>query len=337
MSAIRLTLEDVRTLSQRALEAHGTAPENAASVAASIMRAEAEGIPSHGLLRLPAYCEHVACGKVDGRARPELRRPRPGAVHVDARTGFAHPAIDLGMTALPVAARANGIGALAIGNSYNCGVVGDHVERLAEDGLVALGFVNAPAAIAPWGGRKALFGTDPIAFAAPRAGGPPLVIDQSSSVVARGEIMMHARQGKAIPEGWGYDSEGRPTTDPNWALEGSLAAAGGYKGVSLALMVEILAAGLVGANFGFEASSFATNEGGPPRTGQTFIALDPGAFGDGFADRVRALADAILAQPGTRLPGARRAEWRLRTAREGILVPEPLHAEIMRRIDHARG
>lgn len=327
---VTMTLDEVEALSRAALERSGASEPNAESVARSIRAAEAAGIRSHGLARLATYCEHVRCGKVDGRALPGVERLAPAAWRADARTGFAHPAIEAGMAPLEQSARACGIAALAVINSYNCGVVGDHVERLAAQGFVGLAFVNTPRAIAPWGGKAALFGTNPIALAVPRRGQAPLVIDQSSSVVARGEIMLHEQQGKPIPEGWALDAEGRPTTDPAKALHGgSLVPAGGYKGVGIALLVEVMAAALTGANFSFAASSFANNDGGPPRTGQFFIALSATIFGgDTVEGRVEELVTRMLAEPGTRLPGAKRLAARERTAAAGVIVPAALHAKL---------
>ena len=328
--AVTLSLDEVESLARDALTANGTSAANALPVARSIRAAESAGIRSHGLARLATYCEHARCGKVDGQAVPSLARLAPASLRVDARTGFAHPAIELGHAPLVEVARANGIAGLAVTNSYNCGVVGDHVERLAEAGLVALGFVNSPPAIAPWGGKRALFGTNPIALAAPRRGRAPLVIDQSSSVIARGEIMLHDQQGKPIPEGWAIDRDGKPTTDAKAALQGgSLLPSGGYKGAGIALLVEIMAAGLTGSNFSYAASSFANSEGGPPRTGQFFIAIAPGIFGsDEFPDRLEELFTRMLAEPGTRLPGQTRLAARERTAAAGVSLPTSLHARL---------
>lgn len=326
---VTLSLEAVGDLTERVLTACGTETSNAQSVARSVIAAEADGIHSHGLARLPTYAEHVLCGKVDGDAMPILNRSRPGAVAVDAATGFAHPAIDLALPVLVDAARANGVAAMTVRNSYNCGVVGYHVERIADHGLLALGFVNGPAAIAPWGGAKGMFGTDPIAVACPRPGKPPLVIDQSSSVVAKSEIVVHAQRGEPIPEGWAMDADGQPTTDPDAALKGTMVPTGGRKGANLALLIELMAAGLGGGQFGYQASSFGGNEGGPPRTGQCFIAFDPASFGGAdFAERAEALFDAILDQPGTRLPGERRLGARERIERDGVTFAETLHAKL---------
>lgn len=329
---VALSLAEVERMTHAALLAAGTSEANAHPVAASVAAAEADGLHSHGLMRVPTYCDHVACGKVDGQAQPQLLLQRTGAISVDARTGFAHPAIDLGFEHLIPAAKLNGIAALAITNSYNCGVVGHHVERLAAEGFVALAYVNAPAAIAPWGGKKPFFGTNPIALAAPRRDGSPLVIDQSASVVARGEVMLHAQQDKAIPEGWAQDAEGRPTTDAKAALAGSMLPAGGYKGSNIALIVEVFAAALTGAQFSFNASSFADNRGGAPRTGQFFIAVEPGAFAGGaFTARMEVLIQAMCGEPSVELPGARRAAKRSQTAARGIAIKRSLYEDIIAR------
>ena len=325
---VHLTLADVAALTRRVLVASGTAERNAASVTASVVAAEADGIHSHGLARLPTYAEHVRCGKVDGRAAAVVTRPRPGAVAVDAACGFAHPAIDAALPDLVSAARGCGVAAMTVRNSYNCGVVGYHVERMASEGLLALAFVNGPAAIAPWGGRRGMFGTDPIAIAAPRAGGAPLVIDQSSSVIAKSEVMVHAQKGEPIPSGWAFDAQGEPTTDAAAALKGTMAPAGGRKGANLALLIELMAAGLSGANFGYQASSFGGNEGGPPGTGQCFLAFDTHAFHEGFDERAEALFAAILEQEGTRLPGERRLAARARTSSQGVTIARTLHEKL---------
>jgi (2R)-3-sulfolactate dehydrogenase (NADP+) len=328
--AVRLTLAQVETLTRNALRASGVEEPNLTPLVESVVAAEADGIHSHGLARLPTYCEHARCGKIDGRARPVLDRPRPGLVRVDARDGFAHPAIDLGLPELIEAARAQGIAALAVTNSYNCGVVGHHVERIARAGLVALGFVNAPASMAPAGGRVPVFGTNPIAIAVPRAGQDPLVLDQSASVVAKSEVAVHQQRGEPIPLGWALDRDGKPTTDAAAGLAGSMVPAGGYKGAGQALIVELMAAWLTGASLSIDASSFADNKGGSPRTGQCFIALDPGPLaGPDAAIRLARLFGAIETQDGARLPGTRRAAARVRTASEGVMIPAGLHARLL--------
>jgi (2R)-3-sulfolactate dehydrogenase (NADP+) len=323
-----ITLQEAERLAQRALERAGTAAGAAASVARALARAEADGLASHGLARVPAYCAQVQSGKVDGGAVPRLVPLGPAAARVDAGYGFAFPALDLAVAAAAERAETTGVGAVAIARSHHFGVAGHHVERLAERGLVGLIMGNSPGGIAPWGGRRALLGTNPIAFACPRQAAPPLVIDVSLAKVARGKVMLAAQQGAPIPEGWALDAEGRPTTDANAALAGTMLPLGGAKGAALALMVEILAAALTGSSFAAEASSFFDDQGPPPGVGQFLLALDPAPFSDNFLDRLAVLLGAIEAEPRARLPGARRLALRRKAETEGIAVPQPLLEQI---------
>ena len=324
-----LTLAAVQELVVRTLARCNTDPANARSVARALVAAEAEGQKGHGLSRVPSYAAQAKVGKVDGFAKPTLTWTRPGAAVIDAKNGFAYPALDAALAALPAATRQNGIAAAGVHHSHHCGVAGHPVEHLAKEGLVALLFANTPGAIAPWGGLKAVFGTNPIAFACPLPAQAPIVVDLSLSKVARGNILAAERMGEAIPEGWALDADGKPTTDPTAALAGTMLPLGDAKGTALALMVELLAAGLTGANFAAEASSFLDAKGGPPGTGQLLVAFDPAAFGGESAlARFGALAKAIEDQPGGRLPGARRLAAREKASKEGIVITDKLLADI---------
>jgi (2R)-3-sulfolactate dehydrogenase (NADP+) len=249
---------------------------------------------------------------------------------VDAENGFAFPAISLAIKEITSTCKKYGIAAASVSRSHHFGQAGRHVERLAEQGLIGLMFGNTPKAIPPWGGSKPLFGTNPIAFSAPRDNDAPMVIDMSLSKVARGKVMLANQQNEKIPEGWAIDAEGKPTTDPKKALAGAMLPIGDAKGSALALMVEILAAGLTGSNFGFEASSFLDAEGGSPGVGQLIIAIDPSFFaGDSFGERTETIVGAILEQPSTRLPGDKRLEKRkLREKSEKITISKELHEKI---------
>jgi (2R)-3-sulfolactate dehydrogenase (NADP+) len=322
-----LTLGQAESLVADALTRCRTRRDNAACVARALVAAEADGLKGHGLTRVPSYAAQAQTGKVDGLAVPAIERPRPGAAMIDAQNGFAYPALDAAVALLPELARAAGIACAAIRRSHHCGAAGHPVERLAEQGLVAMMFANTPAAIAPWGGATPVFGTNPIAFACPLPGRPPVVIDLALSKVARGNILAAKQKGERIPQGWALDAAGRPTTDPDAALAGTMLPVGDAKGTALALMVELLAAGLTGAKFAAEASSFLDAEGPPPGTGQLIIAFDPAAFG-GSLERFGALIAAIESQPGARLPGTRRLAARRKAAREGLLVSDALLREI---------
>lgn len=321
---------EIEALALETLEAAGARTESARPLARAIAAAEREGIASHGLMYLPIYAEHLRCGKVDGQAVPKVTCPRHGTVLVDAATGFAHAAIEAGFAELMPRARELGVAALAIHDSYNCGVLGYHTERLAAEGLVGLGFTNAPASIAPVGGNRPVIGTNPFSLAVPDGdGGAAILIDQSASVVARSEVMKHAREGRPIPEGWALDPDGQPTRDPELGIKGSMAPSGGYKGVGIGLLTEVMAAALTGAYLGIDAAPFSGTKGGPPRTGQFFLAIDPAATaGEAFADRITALADAVTEQPGARLPGQGRRAARKRHDRDGIQVSAALLEKI---------
>lgn len=330
-----VSMDELLALAHDALVAANTSPENAAIVAEALVAADAEGLSGHGVSRVPFYADQALSGKVDGRAIPVVRVTASGAVHVDARDGFAFPAIRAGLDrALELVGDAGTV-SVAITNSHHSGASGYHVEHVANRGCVALGFTNSPSAVAPWGGHKGTFGTNPIAFACPRKDHPPLVIDLSLSKVARGKIMVAAQKGESIPLGWALDAEGQPTTDANAAMAGTMVPIGEAKGAALAMMVEILTAALTGAHFAYEASSFFTAEGSPPRIGQFFIVIDPRVFaGAGFTARVEELIAEICAQEGTRLPGDRRLAQRAKSRNKGIVVTDSLYQDLVRRAGH---
>ena len=317
-----LSLSDIEDLAFRALTHAGTSPENARPLAVATAATEADGVASHGLAYIPIYCEHVQCGKVDGTATAQVSHPRPAFLSIDAGTGFAHSAIDAGFDRLIPLTREMGIAAMGVQNSYNCGVLGYHTGRLAREGLVGLGFTNAPASIAPSGGAKPVVGTNPFSIAVPGAAGEiAFLIDQSASTIAKSEVMKHAREGKPIPVGWALDADGNPTTDPETGLKGSMAPSGGYKGVGVALLVETMAAALSGGQLGIHASPFSGTKGGPPKTGQFFIAIDPSAGNqDLFATRITDLVQAVCVQDGAHLPGDGRRAAREKARRTGVAV-----------------
>ena len=330
---VRLTLTEVHALALAILRAHGVAEPHAQAIADTVTAAERDQCTSHGLFRIPGYIKSVRSGKVAIDAVPTVHELAPAVVQVNAHNGFAPLALNIGRPALIDKARQQGIAALAVINCYHFAALWPEVEALAEQDLVAFAFVNAMSYVAPAGGREPLYGTNPMAFAWPRADQPPLVFDQASSASARGEIMLHQRDGRSIPQGWAIDAQGRPTTDPSAALAGAQLTFGGYKGAAIALMVELLAGALIGDVFSFEASERDNKDGGPPVGGEFMIAIDPGRC---LAENAQAgqwahaetLFNKILAQEGTRLPSQRRYEARQRTPSEGITLPQTLYNEL---------
>ncbi len=329
---MQLSLDEAQRLATTVLVAHGVSEHNARMVAKALVAAERDGLASHGLSRVAYYADQAAAGKVDGRVDPQVTTNGAIAM-VDACHGFAYPAMEKGLEQGVELARQFGLAAVGITRSHHFGVAGHPVEALAEQGLVGIAMGNAPASIAPWGGKRPLYGTDPIAFAAPRADHAPLVIDLSVSRVARGKVMLAARTGESIPEGWALDVSGQPTTDPQAALAGSMLPMGEAKGAALALMVEILSAALTGANFGYQASSLFDAEGPPTDIGQCFLILDPDRFAgrEAFLERIEMLFSRMLEEPDVRLPGSRRLVAREKALNEGITVDDAIYQDLLKR------
>ena len=303
-----LSIAVLTALATDALARAGAGPEMAAATARALVAAEAQGLASHGLSRVAQYAGHLRCGRVNGEARPRVHQQKAAALLVDAQEGLAFPACALAVREAIRSAGEAGAAFAGVTNSHHFGAAAYHLEPVAEAGMVGLAFGNSPAAMPAWGGKRALFGTNPIAAVFPRRAGPPLVIDLSLSEVARGKLMVAAKQGKPIPLGWALDKDGNPTTDPKAGLEGMMLPAGGVKGAMLALVVELLCCALTGAAYGFEADSFFTDEGNRPRIGQAFLVIDPGALaGAGvFDERIETLVAAMLEDADVRLPGQRR-------------------------------
>ena len=322
------TIDDARAWTTRVFVAHGARESAARSVARALVDAEVDGLKGHGLSRIAPYTAMLKTGKIDGKAVPQLKPLKPGVIMIDAACGFAYPAIDLACDALPAMAKHNGIALAGITRSSHAGAVGHHVERLAAQGLVAMFFANTPEAIAPWGGKRGVFGTNPIGFAAPLPGRAPIVIDMAVSRVARAAIVGAKAKGERIPEGWALDVDGKPTTDPDAAMKGTMVPMGDAKGAALALMVEVLAAALVGSHLAIETTSFLDADGPPPETGQSLIVIDPDSLGHGsFGAAMTRMAAAIESQEGARLPGTRRLRLRERATQHGIDIPDAMLAK----------
>ncbi|MBC8024337.1 MAG: Ldh family oxidoreductase [Burkholderiales bacterium] len=330
MSLVTLAAKDLERIMASALQRSGATPSMAAATARALTVAELEGISSHGASRIPQYCAHLRNGRADGAAAPVVSRDSKAACVVDARQGLAFEACALAAREAVQRAREFGVAFVSVANSNHFGVAAFHLEPVVAAGLVGVAMGNSPAAMPAWGGKRPIFGTNPIAAGFPRRGAPPLMIDLSLSAVARGRIMVAARDGKPIPEGWAIDKEGRPTTDAKAALEGSMLPAGGVKGAMLALTVELLVCALSGSAFGFESDSFFTEEGRPTRIGQAILAIDPVSLAGSsvYFERIETLVAAMLDDEEVRLPGERRRINRERAEREGVSLPADLVTKI---------
>ncbi len=329
----RLTLQEAAGLVEQALSRHGASPSMAQATARFLVRAHAQGLASHGLTRVAQYATHLRNGRANGQARPRVVSQRGAALLVDAGQGLAFEACELAMQQAIEVCRTQGVCFAGVTNSHHCGVLVDHLRPAAAAGLVGLGLTNSPSAMPVAGGRHAVLGTNPVAAIFPRRAQDPLMIDLSLSEVARGKLMVAAQEGKPIPEGWALDAQGRPTRDPRAGLEGSMlpiGAATSHKGAMLALVVELLVTALIGAHFGFEASSFFVDEGNAPQLGQAFLLVDPGALAGSAAylDRIEVLVAEMMRDEGVRLPGARRLALERAAEVEGLEIPPALHAQL---------
>jgi delta1-piperideine-2-carboxylate reductase len=329
VTGVRIPYRELRERIRDALVANGFAPAVAEPIAGTMAACERDGTPSHGLLRLPGYVEAVRSGWADGKALPTIVSDSPSMRVVDAANGFTHLALAGSRADLERKAGESGVAILLIRSAHHFAALWPDIEDFAARGFVAMACVTSRARVTAWGGGKPVFGTNASAFACPRAKGPPLVWDQSASVMSQGEILLAAREGRAIADGVGVDAGGRPTTDPRAVLEGgALLPAGGVKGASIAFMVEVLASALGGAPFGFESP-----DGGslPSKCGEFVMVIDPRRAGADVASRVESLVGAIHAAGSSRLPGSRRHARRERASLEGIEVA-PSSLETLERL-----
>jgi (2R)-3-sulfolactate dehydrogenase (NADP+) len=321
----KLPISELTQLVVAALTRAGASRAMADATARSLVAAEMAGLGGHGLSRVQLYAQHVKAGRASGTAEPRIVHEKGAACLIDAQGGLAYLAMELATREAVRRARESGVAFCGVTRSHHCGAMDYHLAPLAEAGLIGIGFTNSPAAINAWGGTKPLFGTNPIAAVFPRKGHAPLIIDLSLTEVARGKIMVAAKEGKPIPEGWAFDAAGKPTTDAKAALTGSMAAIGGVKGVLLALMVELLCCALTGARFGFENDSFF-EPGEPASIGHALLAIDPGALAgsNAYEERMETLIAAVLEDDGVRLPGERRHTLVAAARADGVAVPDAL-------------
>jgi len=321
-----LSVAEVHDRALQALLAGGISQLQASAIATTVTAGERDGCFSHGLFRIPFYLGALKSDFVNAQAVPEVIDDADSSVvHVNGHSGFCPAALEAGFEPVMEKARARGIAALAIHDVHNIAALWPEVEFLAERGFVAFAFTGAKAFVAPAGGTKPLFGTNPMAFAWPREGQPPLVFDQASSVCARGEIQMMKNAGETLHEGMAIDAEGKPTTDPAAALQGAQLPFGGHKGSSIALMIELLAAALLGDRFSYESTELGKHKPGSPVGGEFLMVIDPShgvlpGKPSTHLQRAEELFAQILAQEGTRLPSQRRYKARQQSLDNGIFI-----------------
>ena len=312
MSTKDLSLDEIYSLAKNVMLANGCDTANAEALADIICRAERDGSHSHGLFRVPGYVKALRSGKVDGKAKPTIRHLTPAVIQVNGHGCFAPLAQAVGLPALTEATAKIGIAALSLVGVHHFAALWPETEYLADRGFVGIACTAYMPAVAPAGSNEALFGTNPLSFAWPRPGHNPVVYDMATASMAMGDVQIAARDGREVPLGTGLDANGQPTTDPAAIAKGVLLPFGGYKGSAIAMMVELLAAGMTGEQFSFEARDTDNKDGGPPRGGEMIIGMSPAIIaGDGWQDHVEGFVQKLSNIDGVRMPGARRHKNRM--------------------------
>lgn len=324
---VTLSPAEATDLARTALMRVGMIEGAAIALAGAIVAAEMAGKQPVGFAHLTDYLRSLVDGRIAGRAEPLLTSPVPAILKCDAMGGVAQHGFTLAHEELVTKAKALGIAIFAAHNSYTTGELGWYAARLAEEGLVAIAATNGPPMLAGAGGRQPVYCTNPLAFAAPLSNGRLLLIDQASSATAFVKIREAAARGERIPEDWALDQDGEPTSDPFAAMNGALLAFGGARGANIALMVEVLAAGLTGANWSLDAPDFQAGETSPG-IGLFVLALSPQLLADGFATRLAAQVERLSGQYGVYIPGLDRVARQRAAESAGIVLPRQLFDSI---------
>jgi (2R)-3-sulfolactate dehydrogenase (NADP+) len=282
------------------------------------------------LSRVALYCQHLREGRANGKVKPKVIKRKGATALIDARGGLAFPACALAVKESISRAKRSGVSFVGVTNSHHMGALAYHLAPIAQAGMVGMAFTISPSAINAWGGKRAFYGTNPVAAVFPRKDAEPIVVDLSLTEVTRGKIMVYAKEGKPIPLGWAVDKYGNPTTDAKSALTGSLNAIGGAKGAALALMVEVLCVALTGAAFSFENDSYF-EPGNKPRIGHAILAIDPAALAGSYEyfSRLELMIGTMLRDEGVRLPGVRRQKLMAAVRAHGIEVGDAQHRELL--------
>jgi len=333
MTTTELTLNEIFELARSALIKAGSSEEMADMVADTVMRAERDGSLSHGLFRVPGYVASLKSGKVNANADPKVETVRPVMIRCDGDNGYAPLVHARSLPTLISAAKEYGIAMLAIVRSHHFAALWPETEALAENGLAGFTCVNYMPMVAPYGATEKLYGSNPISFAWPRPGKPPVVFDMATAAMAMGDVQIAARDDHEVPLGTGLDKNGEMTTDPKKILEGMLLPFGGYKGSHISMMVELLAGPLLGETVSYETGRKDNGDGGPPPGGQFVLAMSP-EITSGAGDWARGAEEffqKLESYEDVRLPGARRHRNRQDTG------PRSVNSELVDKVRDLAG
>lgn len=329
----QLTLQDIKDLSLSVLQHAGYGGNHARAISDMLCTCQVDDCQSHGLFRLFMCEQTMKAGKIDGHVQPEIAETDTAIVRADARGGMSLLAFEQALPQLIEKTRKHGIAAMAINNCFHFSALWPEVERLSSAGLSGLAMVPSHSWVAPAGGTRGSLGTNPIAFSWPRAGKDPFTFDFATSGFARGEIELYKRASKPLPEGVAIDEDGKPTTDPQAALDGAMLTFGGYKGSALSIMIELMAGPLIDDMTSLESMEFAEGAGGAPYHGEIILAFDPQHFSGGRTQQNDARAERLFADiidQGARLPSQRRFAARARNQERGYVeIPQTLYDDLL--------
>lgn len=337
-SGILFTPEQLREFTVEVFKKVGASAEDAAVVTDSLIEANLRGVDTHGITRvLATYIKRIQKGLMDPKAKPVVVRERAGTALVDANNGIGQVAAKFCMDLAIKKAKQTGVAYVAVTNSNHYGAAAYWTMMALPHDMIGMSATNGPAAVAPWGGRKPMLSTNPISFALPAGEERPVVLDLATTTVARGRIVLYAKQNLPLEPGWAFDDRGVPTTDPHKALKGLLAPIGGYKGYGLSLVIDLLCGVMTGANYGAHFPGFLAEDfSRPTGVGSIFAAVDVEAFMDlplyksRMDSALREIKSSPLAEGATRIyiPGEIEAEMAEQRLKNGIPVPEPVVAEL---------
>nr|WP_298411164.1 Ldh family oxidoreductase [uncultured Halomonas sp.] len=327
-----LSEKEALNLSRKILLEKGFSEGFSRAISETVVAGQKDGCGSHGLYRILGCIKTLEAGGVVPDAEPRVEESAGSIVRINANGGFSQLSFSLGLPLLAEKARENGIALLAINHCVHFSALWIEVEQITQKGLVAIACNPTQAYVAPHGGNAPLLGTNPFAFGWPRPDKPPFIFDFATSQIARGDVELHEREGKPIPDGWGVDSKGQGCNDPRVVLqEGAQLTFGEHKGAAISMMIELIAGPLIGDLMSYESSQHDEGKGALPYHGELIIAIDP-AFtaGKNFEQhlaRAETLFGSIGSQ-GARLPSERRYKNREKSKKEGIEISEKLHLEL---------
>lgn len=331
MQDVLVNEKELRSLVSKKLTDAGLNDSDAEIVADVLVHADLRGVRSHGVIRTEHYVTRLTAGSLNKNPKFDFKKLRAGAGLLDADDGMGHPACMAAMDKACELAKDSGIAMVGVHNGSHCGALSYFMLRAVSQGMLGIGVTHTDKCVAPFGGSKAFFGTNPIAFGFPTKNHDPVILDMATSNTAFGKILHAKEQNTSIPDDWGIDEDGNPTTDPHQVA--ALTPFGAHKGYGIALVIDVLTGVLMGAEYGPHITAMYGDYNKPRKLASTMIAIDPETYAglDHFINKMDAMVDDLHAQPAAPgfdsvlVPGE--IEWQneRRNREQGVPVLESLY------------